>query len=240
MAILKKGNKGSSIKTLQKRLNEFNAKLTIDGDFGPVTEKAVRDFQKKSSLRVDGLVGKNTMAALDMKTTGGGSGGKKSSGGGGVSLVDWRLTDAKDRVKRFEKGYAAYPAKYKKHEKDHAEFMPRLNIHLAMSTGKDKFKALRKVSDLEAALESSYQALDRISSEFGGYLTQFASLVERYNSLSKSGKLADALVIGAEINRQNGLYKGMLHQWSGSLVEFDYANDTMINVRKALEKELKA
>lgn len=213
--------------------------MTIDGDFGPATEKAVKDFQKRSNLRVDGLVGKNTMAALDMKTAGGGSGGKKSSGGGGVSLVDWRLTDAKDRVKRFEKIYTPYPTKYKKRKKNHAEFMPRLTIHLAMSTGKDKFKVSRKVRDLEATLDSSYQALDRVSSEFGGYLTQFSIIVERYNNLSKSGKLADALDLGTEINRQNGLYKGMMHRWSSSLVEFDYAHDNMVNVQKALEKEIK-
>jgi len=36
----------------------------IDGAFGPVTDQAVRDFQRSSGLVVDGIVGPNTWAAL--------------------------------------------------------------------------------------------------------------------------------------------------------------------------------
>lgn len=39
--VLKKGSKGESVKTLQEFL-----KLTADGDFGPKTEAAVREWQK--------------------------------------------------------------------------------------------------------------------------------------------------------------------------------------------------
>jgi peptidoglycan hydrolase-like protein with peptidoglycan-binding domain len=36
----------------------------VDGNFGSKTERAVRDFQKKKNLQVDGTVGNQTWAAL--------------------------------------------------------------------------------------------------------------------------------------------------------------------------------
>jgi peptidoglycan hydrolase-like protein with peptidoglycan-binding domain/GH25 family lysozyme M1 (1,4-beta-N-acetylmuramidase) len=61
---LKKGDNGSSVKELQTKLNKFGYKLTVDGDFGDNTEKAVKAFQKKNKLSVDGVVGKNTWTKL--------------------------------------------------------------------------------------------------------------------------------------------------------------------------------
>ena len=37
---------------------------TVDGDFGPNTEKAVRAFQKAKGLTQDGIVGKDTWSSL--------------------------------------------------------------------------------------------------------------------------------------------------------------------------------
>lgn len=47
----KVGAKGSSVKKIQQALG-----LTADGDFGTGTDKAVKDFQKKSKLPVTGIV----------------------------------------------------------------------------------------------------------------------------------------------------------------------------------------
>ena len=52
------------IKWLQHRLNELGYKLAEDGSFGPATLKAVKDFQAKKKLKVDGYVGPNTYKAL--------------------------------------------------------------------------------------------------------------------------------------------------------------------------------
>lgn len=59
METIKLGSKGDTVKKLQKALN-----LTVDGDFGPKTDKAVREFQTKNKLTVDGIVGNNTWKAL--------------------------------------------------------------------------------------------------------------------------------------------------------------------------------
>lgn len=57
--LLKKGDKGENVKTLQKALG-----ITVDGDFGIKTETAVKEFQKSKGLIVDGLVGNSTQKAL--------------------------------------------------------------------------------------------------------------------------------------------------------------------------------
>jgi lysozyme family protein len=57
--ILVKGEKGDSIKKLQAALG-----VVADGDFGPVTERAVVAFQKARGLMADGVAGPGTLAAL--------------------------------------------------------------------------------------------------------------------------------------------------------------------------------
>lgn len=67
MAVLKRGASGNKVKLLQRRLREvgFNPGL-IDGKFGGGTEAAVRAFQLSKSLLADGIVGKRTLAALNI------------------------------------------------------------------------------------------------------------------------------------------------------------------------------
>ena len=58
---LRKGNKGSNVRTLQENLNmAINAGLEVDGSFGPNVETAVKEFQHKYGLTVDGIYGKNS------------------------------------------------------------------------------------------------------------------------------------------------------------------------------------
>lgn len=60
MDTIRNGDKGQQIKVLQKLLGG----LDIDGEFGPLTEAAVRAYQKKKGLEVDGVVGPKTWGAL--------------------------------------------------------------------------------------------------------------------------------------------------------------------------------
>ena len=66
IVILQIGSSGSEVKTLQTNLNTvLGVKLTVDGDFGPATENAVKTFQKKYKLSVDGVWGPNSQKKMD-------------------------------------------------------------------------------------------------------------------------------------------------------------------------------
>src|SRR5690606_30529647 len=54
---LEHGSKGQAVIALQKALNTAGANLLVDGDFGDETEKAVRAYQLKKGLVVDGRAG---------------------------------------------------------------------------------------------------------------------------------------------------------------------------------------
>lgn len=64
MPLVKKGSKGDAVKKLQQILNSKGYKLTVDGDFGPATEAAVKAYQAANHLEVDGEVGEKTWASL--------------------------------------------------------------------------------------------------------------------------------------------------------------------------------
>ena len=63
------GSKGSDVKELQTALNSKGYSLDVDGIFGSKTQAAVRDYQSKNKLQVDGIVGTNTWGSLFPTTT---------------------------------------------------------------------------------------------------------------------------------------------------------------------------
>ncbi|MBM7552094.1 NlpC/P60 family protein [Thalassobacillus pellis] len=57
---------GQEVTSLQSDLKELGYyTYHLDGSFGPITEAAVKAFQSDQGLKVDGLAGPKTMAALD-------------------------------------------------------------------------------------------------------------------------------------------------------------------------------
>lgn len=78
---LKNGSKGDEVKKLQSELKKkgyFTGQVT--GYFGSLTEAAVKKFQAKSKLTVDGVVGAGTRKALF---------GTVETSSGKVELLDW-------------------------------------------------------------------------------------------------------------------------------------------------------
>lgn len=75
------GNEGPSVRLLQWKLQQWDYyRGDIDGIFGPETHRAVVLFQQRNGLRVDGVVGPATWAALGL-----GDGGAPAGGYGEAS-----------------------------------------------------------------------------------------------------------------------------------------------------------
>lgn len=76
--VLRRGSRGSQVADLQKRLIKLGyLDGKADGIYGPLTEQAVRKFQKANGLKVDGIAGPQTLNALN--------GGKAKSAGSNSS-----------------------------------------------------------------------------------------------------------------------------------------------------------
>lgn len=65
---VRRGDKGTEVKEIQRKLLELGYKLPkygADGDFGSETEAAVKAFQKDWGLKTDGIVGEETLKMLE-------------------------------------------------------------------------------------------------------------------------------------------------------------------------------
>jgi len=75
------GSSGQEVRNIQTRLANWGYyKGEIDGIYGYMTYSAVRDFQAKNGLTVDGIAGPETLAALGLPT-----GQTTQANGGGTS-----------------------------------------------------------------------------------------------------------------------------------------------------------
>ncbi len=54
----------SDVQHLQRCLNKWGYTVSTDGEFGPITDTAVRVFQRRQGLRDDGIVGSRTWTEL--------------------------------------------------------------------------------------------------------------------------------------------------------------------------------
>ncbi|MFJ3413732.1 N-acetylmuramidase domain-containing protein [Pseudomonas protegens] len=64
MNTLRHGDRSQAVRILQKNLNSHGAILVVDGDYGDATEAAVRAYQLKAGLVVDGIAGEKTQTSL--------------------------------------------------------------------------------------------------------------------------------------------------------------------------------
>ena len=96
-----KGSNGTVVTQIQTKLKSWGYYTgSVDGVYGSGTERAVRAFQQKNSLTVDGKAGDQTLAAMGLSAvSGGNSGNSGGSGGASSAQVDLlaRLISAEAR-----------------------------------------------------------------------------------------------------------------------------------------------
>ena len=77
--VLEVGSSGENVRKVQQRLVQYGYVTgTPDGKYGERTRDAVKEFQRKNGLLVDGRVGPKTAAALGVTLSSGGSSGSSS------------------------------------------------------------------------------------------------------------------------------------------------------------------
>lgn len=66
--LLRRGSTGARVSQLQRVLNAWYPwmKLTVDGDYGPATEGAVRELQRRAGITADGIAGPVTLGKLGL------------------------------------------------------------------------------------------------------------------------------------------------------------------------------
>jgi len=89
-SLLKRGMKGSAVKDLQQKLKDKGYyHSSVDGIFGPKTEKAVKSFQKAVGITVDGIAGPVTLAKLNGSSSSSRGNSSSDRGSGSSGLVSW-------------------------------------------------------------------------------------------------------------------------------------------------------
>ena len=91
MTNLSYGSRGDEVASLQKQLNAAGYNLAVDGIYGAATDAAVRDYQSRNALAVDGVVGPVTMNSLFER--GGGIGRYESPVGGRMATLYEMMTN---------------------------------------------------------------------------------------------------------------------------------------------------
>ena len=98
--LYKRGASGATVTEIQTRLKAWGYyNGVVDGVYGSRTEAAVRYFQRKNGLSVDGQVGDQTLAALGIPSTGGG--GQSAAYDGDIYLLA-RIISAEARGEPYE------------------------------------------------------------------------------------------------------------------------------------------
>ncbi len=109
---LRYGSKGDAVKQLQKALKNLGYNVSADGDYGALTQMAVKAFQKCNDLEADGVAGSATLELLysgnakkydadkagDTNALPDGAGSASGPSTGSVRLLHW-FNDVKPTIR---------------------------------------------------------------------------------------------------------------------------------------------
>ena len=86
IALSKYGSRGSEVSTIQEKLKRWGYYTgNVDGIYGSLTVAAVKKFQQKNGLTVDGIAGTQTLTAMGITSSS--SGGSSTNNSSNVNLL---------------------------------------------------------------------------------------------------------------------------------------------------------
>jgi len=101
LAVSKPGSRGEEVKKIQTKLKNWGYYSgSVDGIYGWQTESAVRSFQKKNGLTVDGIAGTKTLNAMGISSSS--SSGQTSSPNEATSELLARVINGEARGEPYE------------------------------------------------------------------------------------------------------------------------------------------
>lgn len=101
-AVSKSGSRGEEVKKIQQKLKNWGYYAgSVDGVYGWQTENAVRSFQKKNGLTVDGIAGQKTLNAMGIYQSSGGGGSSSSANDANIELLA-RVINGEARGEPYE------------------------------------------------------------------------------------------------------------------------------------------
>lgn len=97
----KYGSRGDEVKTIQQKLKDWGYYTgSVDGIYGSKTVEAVKKFQEKNGLTVDGIAGEKTLAAMGIQSSSSSS-NSSSSNSSDINLLA-RLVYGEARGESYE------------------------------------------------------------------------------------------------------------------------------------------
>ncbi|MEO0540832.1 MAG: peptidoglycan-binding protein [Cyanobacteria bacterium P01_A01_bin.105] len=97
LSTLRQGDQGPQVTELQRALNRNGANIAEDGIYGPQTQRAVSNFQRRQGLTPDGVAGPQTLNALGVTQ----SGGRRNAAGANRYLAAIPGTENLGQARRF-------------------------------------------------------------------------------------------------------------------------------------------
>ena len=238
------GSQGSDVTELQKLLNKNGYTLDEDGIFGDKTLAAVKEYQQKNNLDVDGIVGENTWGALTKVSTPTATTPSSSTQNTGFQYGSYQASDTvKQAEQLLQQQLANKPGAYQSPWQDQLnevlqkimnreEFSYDLNGDALYQQYKDQYSnkgqmAMMDTMGQAAALTGGYgssYAQNVGQQAYQGYLQQLNDRVpELYqlamNQYNQEGQTMydQASMLGTMENQEYGRYRDQVSDYNSEL-----------------------
>lgn len=224
------GSKGSDVKTLQELLNQNGYSLDVDGVFGSKTQAAVKDYQTKNNLAVDGIAGNETWGSLSGSKSSTGSTSQAGAADTGFSYGDYAESDAVQQAYALlQQQLGNKPGAYTSQWED------QINGLIDQITNRDKFSYDLNGDALYQQYKDQYtqqgkmammDTMGQAQAMTGGYGSSYAQSVGQQAYQGYLQKLNEVVpeLYGMALDQYNQEGQDLLNQYSllASQEEQDY------------------